>query len=95
MDTQRALLRGAGFWPLPSGPDLSTSLARLRLDTPVSSPLPIVDLLGEDPYVDALIETMVLEVDRPRFRAYMKEAPLGLRIMTAVCSYSRRTGAGD
>jgi len=73
----------------PSG-EVALRLRELSLDESASRtrPLPTVNFLDIDPsHADAIIME-ALEEDRPRFRRYLSDRPLGLAMITAVSYYT-------
>lgn len=92
MELHRALMRGKGFYEWMTRPkqDISeTSEVRSLSDKPAANMrlLPKVNFLDvrDAKYADAIVDEALPE-DRARFRRYLSDRPLGLGIITAVCS---------
>jgi hypothetical protein len=84
----RALMQGAGFakWmTAPVMPSGIEDMANLDLSRPSFRKLPTIDFLAvEDVAYIACLQSLILEKDRARFFAYIRDRPLGLGLITAV-----------
>ncbi|KAH8667822.1 AAA domain-containing protein [Ilyonectria robusta] len=91
MKIHRLLFLGTGFWPI-----LKVARTQPPADNnmvaQMPSPLPMVNLLNitDDAYTEALLEEILL-ADRPSFRKYLAQRPLGLGVITGAPGFGKTT----
>ncbi|KAM5349632.1 hypothetical protein ACJ41O_006137 [Fusarium nematophilum] len=97
MDLHRALVRGTGFydWMMRPAPmEVTDAIKAVTIGDapPTLRPLPSTNFLdfGDEAYADAIVEE-ALPQDRPRFRGYLSNRPLGLGMITAGPGFGKTT----